>query len=241
VTSTSWEGRVAVITGASSGIGAAVARLLTARGATVCLAARWREPPVTEPGVGARRYRVDLGDEAGVAALASGVLADCARIDVLVHGAGVLRSALVRGTSLADLDEQYRLNVRAPFQLTQLLLPRIVASRGQIVFVNSSAALAPGRARFGGYTATKYALKAIADSLRDEVNADGVRVLSVYPGRTASPMQAALHALEGRTYHGDRLLQPDDVAAALVSALELPPTAEVTNLSIRPFVKRTAS
>jgi NAD(P)-dependent dehydrogenase (short-subunit alcohol dehydrogenase family) len=240
MTAGAWSGRVAVITGGSSGIGAAVGRLLAARGATVCLAARWTGAPAPEPGERVRRYHVDLAAEPDVAALAAGVLADWGRIDLLVHSAGVLRRGPLGGAPLADLDEQYRVNVRAPYQLTQLLLPRIVASRGQIVFVNSSAALAPGRAQLGQYTASKYALKAIADSLRDEVNTDGVRVLSVYPGRTASPMQAALHAMEGRDYRADRLLQPEDVATAVLSALEQPLTAEVTDLSLRPFLKASS-
>jgi NAD(P)-dependent dehydrogenase (short-subunit alcohol dehydrogenase family) len=240
MTTTAWAGRVAVITGASSGIGAAVGRLLAARGATVCLAARWTDAPDDEPAPGERRYRVDLAEEAGVMALATSVLDDYARVDVLIHSAGVLRRGLVGTAPVAALDEQYRLNVRAPYQLTQLLLPRIVSSRGQIVFVNSSAALAPGRSHLSQYTASKYALKALADALRDEVNADGVRVLSVYPGRTASPMQAALHGMEGRPYHPDRLLQPEDVAALVVSSLEQPATAEVTDVSVRPFVKASS-
>jgi NADP-dependent 3-hydroxy acid dehydrogenase YdfG len=75
----------------------------------------------------------------------------------------------------------------------------------------------------------------LADSLRSEVNPRGVRVLSVFPGRTASPMQAAVHADEGRSYQPERLLQPADVAASVVHALALPRTAEVTDIHIRPL------
>jgi NADP-dependent 3-hydroxy acid dehydrogenase YdfG len=70
--------------------------------------------------------------------------------------------------------------------------------------------------------------------LRDEVNDDGVRVLSAFAGRTASPMQAAIHRAEGRAYHPERRLQPEDVAAAIVGALALPRTAEITEIRIRP-------
>jgi NADP-dependent 3-hydroxy acid dehydrogenase YdfG len=87
------------------------------------------------------------------------------------------------------------------------------------------------------YAATKHALKAIADSLREEVNAEGLRVLSVYPGRTASPMQAAVHEMEGRAYHPERLMQPEDVAAVVINALSLPRSAEVTDIYIRPLLK----
>jgi NADP-dependent 3-hydroxy acid dehydrogenase YdfG len=110
------------------------------------------------------------------------------------------------------------------------------ASRGQIVFINSSAVLTP-KPNAGQYAATKHALKAVADSLRAEVNDDGLRVLSVYPGRTASPMQVLVHQFEGRECYPERLLQPEDVATAVINALSLPRTAEVTDLHIRPLLK----
>jgi NADP-dependent 3-hydroxy acid dehydrogenase YdfG len=72
-----------------------------------------------------------------------------------------------------------------------------------------------------------------------EVNGDGIRVLSAYLGRTASPMQAATHRNEGGEYRPERLLQPSDVAAVVTHALSLPPTAEVTDISIRPMLKPT--
>jgi short-subunit dehydrogenase len=134
------------------------------------------------------------------------------------------------------LDGQYRVNVRAPYLITQALLPKLKASRGQIVFINSTAGLT-ARAQVSQYAASKHALKALADSLRDEVNADGVSVLSVYPGRTASPMQAAVHQLEGRAYHPEKLMQAEDVAEIILSALALPRTAEVTDIQVRPSWK----
>ena len=84
------------------------------------------------------------------------------------------------------------------------------------------------------YAASKTALKAVTDSLRSEVNADGIRVLSVYPGRTASAMQEALYKQEGRIYEPEKMLQPEDVAETVVSALSLKRTAEITDILIRP-------
>src|SRR5439155_600717 len=81
------------------------------------------------------------------------------------------------------------------------------------------------------------ARRAVADALREEVNPDGVRVLSVYPGRTATPQQAAIHAEEGTPYRPERLLQPADVAAAVVHALTMDRTAEITDLRVRPMQK----
>ena len=119
--------------------------------------------------------------------------------------------------------------------LTQALLPALRSVRAGGV-LNSTA----GRratAGSGQYAATKHGLAAVADSLRDEVNADGVRVLSVFLGRTATPMQAELSAKAGRAYDPERLLQPEDVAAAVLSAVTLPRTAELTDLVIRPMLK----
>jgi NADP-dependent 3-hydroxy acid dehydrogenase YdfG len=137
--------------------------------------------------------------------------------------------------SVAQLDELYRTNVRAPYGLTQVFLPLLKFRKGQIVFINSSQGLRAG-SNTGAYASTKHAVKAIADSLRDEVNVDGVRVLSVYPGRTATPTMKALYEGEGRSYEPD-LLQPDDIAQVVLNALQLPRTAEVTDIQIRPLRK----
>ena len=108
-----------------------------------------------------------------------------------------------------EFDRQFQTNVRGPYSLTQALLPMLKSRHGQIVFLNSSAGIA-GRAGAGQYAATKHALRAVADSLREEVNQDGVRVLTVFLGRTATPMQAAIHQAEGKAYHPERLIRPED-------------------------------
>src|SRR3989454_9395399 len=105
----------------------------------------------------------------------------------------------------------------------------IRSARGQIVFINSTVGLAT-RANVAQFSATQHGLKAMADCLREEVNPDGVRVLTVFPGRTATARQAAIHQLEGRPYHPDRLLQTRDVAAVVLNALGLDRTAEVTDI-----------
>jgi len=93
------------------------------------------------------------------------------------------------------------------------------------------------RANVGQYAATKHALKAMADSLRDEVNPAGVRVLSVFAGRTATPMQQTIYRLEKKAYDAQLLLQPEDIASVVIHTLTLPRTAEVTDIHIRPLVK----
>jgi short-subunit dehydrogenase len=162
------------------------------------------------------------------------VLREAAAVHVLVHCAGAIALGRFAELPLEALDEQYHVNVRAPIQLTQRLLPALQAVRGQIVFVNSSAGLA-ARAGVSQYGATKHAQKALADSLRDEVHSAGVRVLSVFPGRTATPMQERVRCMEGRSYDPVACLQPNDVASVVLAALEMPRSAEVKDISIRPM------
>ncbi|MGH8056985.1 MAG: SDR family oxidoreductase [Candidatus Entotheonellia bacterium] len=240
-----FAGQTAVVTGASSGIGSALALGLAAQGAAVCLVGRNLErlEAVAERARATPArvliYQADLTRDAHMHALTTRLQRDVGQLDVLVHGAGVIALGPIEDTPLEKLDWQYRTNVRAPYALTQAVLPMLRDRQGQIVFINSSVGL-NARANVGQYAATKAALKAIADSLRQEVNAVGVRVLSVFLGRTASPMQAALYALEGRVYQPDLLMQPEDVAAAIMQALSLPRSVEVTDLHMRPLVKSYA-
>ncbi len=234
--------QVAVITGASSGIGKAIALGLAAKGTTLCLVGRSVErlehvaELARQCGGEAHCYPADLSRDEHVDELCGTLRGDVRDIDMLVHSAGMISMGHLQHAPVEEFDRQYRVNVRAPFTITQQLLPLLRSRRGQIVFINSSAGMNAGSG-VGQYAATKHALKAIADSLRNEVNPDGVRVLTVFLGRTASPMQAAIHQLEGRAYDPDRLVQPQDVAAMVISALSLPRTAEVTDISIRPTQK----
>ena len=234
--------RVAVVTGAGSGIGKAIALALGMQGATLALVGRRAGPlesialVARTSGVKAHVYPADLACEAEIRGLGGSLKRDFAGIDVLVHSAAFHEIGAVAEGSAQDFELHYRTNLLAPYLLTQHLLPLIERRQGQIVFINSSAGLT-ARANVGQYAATKHGLRAVADSLRDEVNPKGVRVLSVYPGRTASPTQERLHALEGRQYKPERLLQPEDIAAVVVNALGLPGTAEVTEIRIRPMVK----
>ena len=115
-------------------------------------------------------------------------------------------------------------------------LPLLRAGSGQVVFINSSSGLR-ARARSGQFAATQHAMKAVADSLREEVNADGIRVLSVFPGRTATPRTEQLFREERKVYRPELLMQPEDVAAMVVHSLKMPRTCEITEISMRPLFK----
>ncbi len=236
-------GSIAVVTGASSGIGRAIALRLAAEGVALRLVGRNEdslrqvaEAAATPRAAAARCYRADVASDEDLERLAASLARDAARIDVLVHCAGRLTLGRVADAPVGDLDLQYRTNVRAPYVLTQRLLPALKAGGGQVVFVNSSI-WQNARSGISQYAATKYALKAFADSLRDEVNPEGVRVLSLFLGRTATAMQEAVHAAEKRAYRPEFMIQAEDVAETVLHALRLPPTAEVTDLHVRPFRK----
>jgi NADP-dependent 3-hydroxy acid dehydrogenase YdfG len=240
---TLFKDKIALITGAGSGIGMAVALALGKEGAKLCLVGRNMEKlevvatTVQENGSEAKYYRADLTVDTDIRKLADELSRGFKGLDILIHSAGFISLGVMESAAIKDLDQHYYVNVRAPYMLTQLLLPMLIANQGQIVFINSTVAMMTARAKQSQYAATKHALKAIADSLRDEVNADGIRVLSVYPGRTATPMQSAVHEMEGRMYHPERLMQPDDVAGVIINALTLSRSAELTDIMIRPLVK----
>ncbi len=237
------EGRTAVVTGASAGIGRAIAVALAERGASLCVIGRNREElarTVERAGAVTARvepFRADLSVSPNIERIAQFIRREFGRLDILVHSAGVMYLDRMQDAWLKHFDIQYLCNVRAPYLLTQKLLPLLKESAGQIVFINSSVGLNAKRADAGQYAATHFAMKAIADSLREEVNAEGIRVLTVHPGRTATPRQEALYRREGKPYRPELLLQPEDVAAVVLNALTLPRTAEVTDISIRPMIK----
>jgi NADP-dependent 3-hydroxy acid dehydrogenase YdfG len=236
---TNLKDKTALVTGASSGIGRSVALGLAAQGASLRLVGRDRArldavaSIIMDNGGDAKTHEADLSLDEDLYRLAEEIKSDLRNIDILVHSAGAFSMGPIVSAPVADFDRQYRVNVRAPYLLTQLILPMIKPHGGQIVFINSSAGL-KARAGVSQYAATKHALRAVADSLREEVNANGVRVISIYPGRTSTPMQETVHEMEGRVYDPDHFMRPEDIAVVVINSLALPGSAEVTDVSVRP-------
>lgn len=231
--------KTALITGASSGVGRAIALELAALGAHVLLLARDRHrlqavaDEIKSDGGSAQSYSVDLTSDEALQKFTSEIERQLAGLDFLVHSAGIFRMAPISSAPLEDFDAQYRCNVRAPFCLTQACLPHLIAAKGAVAFINSTAGETT-HANVSQYAASKHALKAVADTLRLEMKGKGVRVFSLMLGRAATPMQEEVCRLEGSSYDGEKFLQPPDVAHAVVSMLTLPASAEVTNLYLRP-------
>jgi NADP-dependent 3-hydroxy acid dehydrogenase YdfG len=217
---------VALVTGASSGIGSAIARslapthdlLLGGRDET-SLSLLAAELP------GAQAWPFDLTNTA------SADLGALTRLDVLVHSAGVALLGPLSEATDDDWRTTFEVNVFAVASLTQLLLPQLRAASGQVVLINSGAGLRanPG---WGVYAASKFALRAYADALR--ADEPSLRVTSVFPGRTDTPMQQEVRRQEGGAYDATQYLDPASVGRAVASAVLATPDAHITELVVRP-------
>ncbi|MEU1946287.1 SDR family oxidoreductase [Streptomyces sp. NPDC059474] len=223
-----------LITGAGSGIGAAVTERLAERGEELWLLARdaGRAKELAERFPGVRTVVGDLADPDRLSwALGHQTLPD--RLDSLLHIAGVVDLGEVGELTPKAWTRQLAANLVAPAELTRLLLPQLRLAQGHVIFVNSGAGLR-ANAQWAAYSASKHGLKALADALRWEESGNGLRVTTVYPGRTATPMQVKVHQQEGKEYDADRWMEPGTVATTILTALDLPRDAEITDLQIRP-------
>ncbi len=221
-----------LLTGAGSGIGRVVAERLIERGDEVVLVARStsRAHDLREDHPGATVLVADLARPDELESLAESLPET---LDSLVNAAGVVDLGPVGDLGVAVWQEQLAVNLVAPAVLTRLALPALRAARGTVVMVNSSAGL-QAHPRWSAYAASKHGLRALADSLRAEELEHGVRVTTVYPGRTATPMQRKVHDQEGKDYDPAAWIDPATVADAILHVLDLPRDATVTDLTIRP-------
>jgi NADP-dependent 3-hydroxy acid dehydrogenase YdfG len=222
---------VALVTGASSNIGAAISHGLADGGAHVVGSGRSQDK-LTRLAAGRdgqiETVAADITSAAGLDAIQALVL-QRGRLDILVLGSGIYE----RSANPDALMRQFIANVHAPYSLLQAVLPQLAASEGLVIFINSTQGLAasPG---VGQFAATQHAMRALADSTRAEMNSQGVRVTTIFLGRTATARQAAVFAMEERAYTPERLIQPRDVAAVVVGLVMLPRTSEVTEIRMRP-------
>lgn len=220
------------VTGASSGIGAALARRLHDRGDELVLLARTgdRAGELQASYPGSRTVVADLAAPEGIAAAVAGV-AD--RLDSVVHSAGVVDVAAVADTDPDSLAETVTVDLIAPMLLTRALLGQVRRAQGTHVFVNSGSGLR-ANPDWASYNAAKFGLRGFADALRQEEQPHGVRVSTIYPGRTATPMQQRVHAQEGKEYDDAAWIRPDTVVDAIVHVLDLGPDATIPDLVVRP-------
>lgn len=223
---------VVLITGGARGVGRACAEALAAdhhlliggrdeaATAEVCAAL-----PSASP------FVADLMDEESTAAAVERLGLE--RLDGLIHSAGVSGGWPTADSSRAVWRDMLEINVIAVSDLTRLLLTPLIEAQGTVVMINSGAGLlATGRG--GHYPASKFALRALTDVLRQELRPDGVRVCSVHPGRVDTDMQRTMQAAAGREYDPRHHMRPESVATAVRTALTATDDATYESISIRP-------
>lgn len=222
------RGKTVWITGASSGIGEALSRAFSARGARLVLSARREErlhALAASLPTEAHVLPLDMSDIDSLAGRAQEALARVGAIDMMVHNAGVGQRSLAAETSVAVDRKMMDTNYLGPVALTKALLPSMQARKSGTFVVISSVLGVFGAPRRSGYAASKHALHGFFDSLRAEVAAQGIRVLLVCPGRVRSEFSEA--ALEGDgTRHGKvdlssyKGIAPQKVAERTLRALD---------------------
>lgn len=213
-----------VVTGASSGIGEAIARAFLAADARVTLVARRAELLATLAKDTPERTHVvsaDLADPAAVCAWVDDAERALGPVDVLVNNAGVQIVRAVAETAWDEAERLLRLDLHTPLRLTHLLLPRMIARQaGTIVDIASMAALAPTPGMYF-YNAAKAGLAAASEGLRAEVKPHGVHVVTVYPGPVRSAMESAGRAAYEETGAAKHTPtgEPDELARLVVDAV----------------------
>lgn len=232
------QGKYALVTGASSGIGRAICIELARLGSHVLLSGRdpnrLQECESELASEGHSNFPGDLMDLRVIESLIEKTIQFCkGSLSILVHCAGFHETEGLDFPSPEKFEMTLGTNLRAPYFLTCGLLPSLRRAKGDIVFINSSVVMHP-RGDIAAYAASKAGLKALADCIRVETSPTGVRVLSVYPGRTATAMQKNHAKSSDKPYIPEDLVQPEDIASTLAGAIYLGSASEITEIYIRP-------
>jgi NAD(P)-dependent dehydrogenase (short-subunit alcohol dehydrogenase family) len=218
--------RAAIVTGGSSGIGLAIARMLRDEGYDLTLASRRPEKvEAAAKELGAVAVAADVADEDACERLVADHRERFGRLDMLVNSAGIGIAGTVEGLPAKHLDLTIAVNLRGLFLMTQKAIPMLRESRGWIVNLASIAGTlpTPGLSTYG---ATKAAVISLTRSLNDELDGDGVRAVALCPGFVDTPMA------EWSGIPGDEMIQPEDCAEIVRMLLRLSPHARVPQVVI---------
>ncbi|WP_125610454.1 SDR family oxidoreductase [Specibacter cremeus] len=242
------DGKVALVTGAGTGMGAASAALLAADGATVVLVGRRRKilddvaATITAQGGHAVVRPADITSQEQVTALVDGVRQDVGGIDILVNNAGSSSTVLnARWISEAEWRQVMDVNMTAVFLLSQAVLGDMIArGEGTIITVSSLAAVNPNLLGGAAYGAAKAAARNFMTYLHNTFRGDGLRAITILPGETATPILDN-RARPPREDERLAMVQPEDVARAVHLAASMPARTVVQELVIAPTRQRDTS
>ena len=231
------KGKTVVITGATSGIGLEISLLLLKEKAIVYMVGRNFEKLNEKVSNSCKNLsnvnfiRADITKDQDINEIVEAIEKEN-KIDFLIHGAGVIFIGSLLENPVENLDYQYMVNVRAPYLITQKLLPYIKNAKGEIVFLNSTAGIDTWEGQ-SQYSATKYALRAIADSLRKETKKDKIKVLSIFLGGTATPMQKIVQESTGNKYDPENYIAAHEMAEIILLELKKSKSTMITDMTIR--------
>ena len=238
-------GKIALVTGASSGIGEATALALAAQGAAVAIAARRVDrlealkATLEAAGASVLSLELDVTDEAACNKAVERTVAELGGLDIVVNNAGVMLLGPIEGADTQDWRRMIDTNVYGLMYLTHAALPHLLARGGGDVVQVSSVAGRVARAGSGVYNASKFAVNAFSESLRQEVTTRGVRVTMIEPGAVATELQSHITHADTKAgiekwISGMRPLQSDDIARAVVYTDTQPAHVSVNELLSRP-------
>lgn len=214
----------AVVTGASQGVGLATTRALLEAGYTVY--AQFRSSPADLDHPNLHWWHADFTDTVTVPDEVAPQ-----SITALIHCAGVAQLGSTHDQPRRDWEHHMAINLHAPVELTQHLLPQLIQSSGQVIYINSGAGHHT-HPMWGAYSASKHAARAWCEALRQETPA--IRVTSIYPGRIATEMQRAIRHQENQDYNPDDYISADTIAGTILNVLNTPADAQIPDLIIRP-------
>ncbi|MFI1884492.1 SDR family oxidoreductase [Streptomyces jumonjinensis] len=238
------QGKVALITGASSGIGEATARALAAEGAAVAIAARRVDrlralgEELTAAGAKVHVLELDVADPQAVDEAVRSTVEALGGLDILVNNAGVMLLGPVEDADTSDWHRMIETNLLGLMYMTRAALPHLLRSQGTVVQMSSIAGRVVVR-NAAVYQATKFGVNAFSETLRQEVTERGVRVVVIEPGTTDTELRGHITHAPTKAAYEERIskmrkLQSADIAEAVRYAVTAPPHATVHEIFIRP-------
>jgi NADP-dependent 3-hydroxy acid dehydrogenase YdfG len=240
------EGRKAVVTGASSGIGEATALALAAEGASVALGARRKDRldelagRIAADGGEAHAFEVDVSDEQAARAFIEGAAGQMGGLDVLINNAGVMLLGPVEGADTEEWRRMVGVNLLGLLYCTHAALPLMREGGGGHIVNLSSVAGRTANLGSGVYNLTKWGVTGFSEALRQEALHSGIRVTVVEPGFVATELQGhntnpvVLEGIKKMTEQIGELMEAEDIAAAIVYALSQPQRVGINEMLIRP-------